>query len=89
MSKFTTDRIPNMKSKPKRLGIITTKKRKNMTVRFQNETIARLENLLHRSHEAINYKITRTNILEALILNAFEERTNTQLKRMLNAFGKE
>jgi hypothetical protein len=88
MSKFTTDKIPNMKSKPKKLGIISTKKRKNMTVRFQNDTIDRLEKLLHRAHEAINYKISRTDIMEALILNAVTERTNTQLKRMLLTFGK-
>jgi hypothetical protein len=59
-----------------------------MTVRFQNDTIDRLEKLLHRAHEAINYKISRTDIMEALILNAVTERTNTQLKRMLLTFGK-
>lgn len=89
MSKFTTDRIPNMKSKPKKLGLLTPKRRKNMTVRFQNDTIDRLEKLLHRAHEAINYKISRTDIMEALILYAATDLTNTELKRMLLTLGKE
>lgn len=90
MSKLTTDRIPSMKpkEKSKKLGIITARKRKNMTVRFQLETLDRLEKLLHRSHEAINYKITRTDIMEALILDANNNRTNTEIKNMLLALGK-
>lgn len=90
MSKFTPDRVPRMKpkDKPKKLGLLTTKKRKNMTMRFQNETIERLERLLHRSHEAINYKISRTDIIEALVLEAYTNFTNTQIKNMLLALGK-
>ena len=88
MSKLTTDRIPSMKPKPKKLGLLTTKRRKNMTVRFQNDTIDRLEKLLRRSHETINYKISRTDIMESLILHAQDSLTNTDIKNILLAFGK-
>lgn len=90
MSKFTPDRIPRMKPKEKnkKLGLLTTKKRKNMTMRMQNDTLDRLERLLHRAHEAINYKISRTDIIEALILEAYTNFTNTQIKNILLALGK-
>jgi uncharacterized membrane protein len=90
MTKLTTDRIPSMKpkAKPKKLGLITTKKRANVTYRFQNETIDRLNKLLDRAHQAINYKITRTDILEALVLDAANNHTNTYIKNMLLALGK-
>lgn len=91
MTKLTEDRIPVMtpKEKPKiKLGILRIK-RKNVTVRFNLDTIERLEKLLHRSHETINYKISRTDIMEALIMDAQDNKTNTDIKNVLKAFGKE
>ena len=90
MTKLTTDRIPNMKpkEKSKKLGILTPKRRKNITMRFQHDTIERLEKILHRAHEAINYKISRTDIIEALLFDAEENRHNTNIKTILLAFGK-
>lgn len=91
MTKFTIARVPTMKPrKPrkKKLRIIKISNRRNMTIRFQHETLARLEKLLVRAHEAINPKICRTDLLEALVLDADVNRTNTELKNMLIAFGK-
>jgi len=88
MTKFTPDKIPVMKpkDKPKKLGLLTPKKRKNITFRFQQETIERLNDLLERSRININHKISRTDILEALTLAATQN-TNTELKNMLLGLG--
>ncbi|HJY22917.1 MAG TPA: hypothetical protein VJ279_08540 [Hanamia sp.] len=91
MSKFTPDRIPRMKPKEKpkkKLGLLTGSKRQNITMRFQNDTLDRLDKIQARAHEAINFKISRTDIIEALILDTAENRTNTEIKNMLIAFGK-
>jgi hypothetical protein len=92
MTKLTEDRIPDMNPKEKlkkKLGLLTSKKRKNTTMRFQYDTLDRFEKLLDRCHEAINFRISRTDIVESLILDALENRTNTELKKILLAFGKE
>ncbi len=87
-TKFIPEKIPVMKPKPKprKMGLLTTKKRKNITFRFQQETILRLEQLLERTRININHKISRTDILEALTLAATQN-TNTELKNMLFDFG--
>ena len=89
MSKFTTDKIPNMrpKEKPKKMGLLTSKNRRNMTMRLQVETIERLERLLGRCRLHINPRISRTDIMEALVLNCDVNQTNTDLKKMLIALG--
>lgn len=90
MTKLTTDRIPSMKAKqkPKKLGIISTKKRQNMTLRISVHTLDKLDTLLNRMHQAINYKICRTDIIEALIHEAQDHRTNTEIKNILLELGK-
>lgn len=88
MSKFTTSRIPLMKpkNKAKRLGLLTKKKRVNATYRFKNETVERLNTLLERLNDAMAYKISKTDIIESLIMHANTVYTNTELKRILGAY---
>ena len=62
--------------------------RKNVTFRFRVETIERLNKLLEKSQDVINPKISRTDILESLVLNAVANCTNTDIKKILLSLGK-
>lgn len=87
MTKFTPDKIPVMKpAKPKRMGLLTPKRKKNVTMRFSNETIERLNDLLERTRVNVNYKLSRTDIIEALIQAACQN-TNGEIKTMLQSLG--
>lgn len=95
MTKLTADRIPEMAPKPKRkshkrkLGLLTRRKlRKTVSMRFDVKTVNHLNKLLIRSHEAINTKISRTDIIEALLQDASNNQTNTYLKNILLELGK-
>ncbi len=87
-TKLTNAKVPNMKPAPKKLGLLTPKKRKDISFRFRNKTIERLNEMLAESHEKIHHKVSRTDIIEALVIWA-AERPIQELQEKLSVLGKD
>mgnify|MGYP001616957943 CR=1 FL=1 len=74
-------------AKKEKLGLLTTKKRKDMTFRFRNETVLILDELLHKYRVNVNHKISRTDIIETLIEYA-DTLECEDFGKILNKFNK-
>jgi len=70
-TKLTHAKIPTRNAKkPEKLGLLTPKKRKDITFRFRRETLELLEDLLKTYRISGNHKISRTDILETMAFYA-------------------
>lgn len=69
-TKLSGAKVPNMKgvAKPKKLGLLTPKGRQQLTLRMRANAIKRLSEVRDDVQKHISYKLSRTDVLEALIL---------------------
>lgn len=70
-TKLSRAKIPTMKpkTKPKKLGLLTSPKRKMVTFRMRPETIESMMDMLKEKRKTLYHGITKTDLIEAALLH--------------------
>lgn len=87
-TKLTRTKVPNMKGKKsKKLGLITSDKRRMVAFKLDPYTIVNLAELVEKYKKSFFYSLTKTDILEVALRDFLGKSENEHLE-LLQKFGR-